>query len=267
MKHLRLVSVLLVLACAADATAQVNERDRLERCANNRARIATLQASWPAGEAGWSDEQIARARAAARSYAQQQREAVSLARLANDTNHPRYKEAMAIIQRMAQSARTFDILCYPFSDQCVYVITVELDRKIQAAEAARPRRAAIQQEMARHQTNLVALGCDQIAGGQSGAGNASAAQWMTGTFDSSFDVLTLSPGGGSYAYQGGQVQVGSVQGNVMEGIWTQTRSGRQCPDGRYYGRFRFIFTAGGFSGSYGYCDEEPGTGAWNGTRR
>src|SRR5688572_13025490 len=210
MKHLRAASFLLLLACAGDAAAQINERDRLERCANNRARIAALQASWPTDAAGWSDEQISRARTAMRTLERQQWEAVRLARLAANQADPRYQQALAIVQQMTQSARTFDILCYPYSDQCGFVVTKELDRKIQAAEAARPQRAAIRQEMARHQTNLAALGCDQVAGGQSGADNASAAQWMTGTFDSSFDVLTLSPGGGSYAYQGGQVQVSSV---------------------------------------------------------
>ena len=267
MKHLRFASFLFLLACAGDAAAQINERDRLERCANNRARIAALEASRPAGAAGWSDEQISRARTALRTLEKQQWEAHRLASLASNKGDPHYQQALAVIQQMTQSARTFDILCYPYSDQCGFVVTMELGKKIQAAEAARPQLAALQQEMERHRTNLVALGCDQVAGGRSDAGSASAAQWMTGTFDSSFDVLTLSPGGGSYAYQGGQVQVSGIQGNVMEGIWTQTRSGRQCPDGRYYGRFRFTFTAGGFSGSYGYCDEEPGAGAWTGTRR
>lgn len=114
------------------------------------------------------------------------------------------------------------------------------------------------------------VACDKNApfsgGGQGGGGNQYAA-WMTGTFDSSGGLMTLSPGGGRYADRGGQLQVTRIQGNVMEGIWTQTESGGQCADGRYYGKFRFEFREDGFTGTYGYCDKEPTQGGFSGKRR
>jgi hypothetical protein len=54
----------------------------------------------------------------------------------------------------------------------------------------------------------------------------------------------------------------------MEGIWEQDSSGQKCRDGRYYGRFRLTFTSNGFTGLFGYCEEEPAApGGFQGTRR
>ena len=261
----RMAGCLALLGMTSSATAQINERDRLERCGNNRTALAQAQASWPTGAAGWSDEQISRARTGletlnrARSRFYQTSGA--------NTWDPESMRA-AILGIMRQSATTFGVpICFPDGDECANYYYTSVARLIDTAERERPQRNAIQQQISRHQTNLVALGCGQIVGAGGCSDGASSAALISGTYDSSFGTLTMSPGGGSYDYYGGQVQVASVAGNVVEGIWTQTRAGRQCPDGRFYGRFRFSFTEAGFSGSYGYCDEEPGTGPWNGTRR
>ena len=90
---------------------------------------------------------------------------------------------------------------------------------------------------------------------------------MDGTYTSTFGKLSLSQGTGAYEYNDGRVTVAHVDGRVAEGIWEQTKSSKQCPDGRYFGRFRFSFTASGFIGAYGYCNEEPSpSNLWNGTR-
>jgi hypothetical protein len=112
--------------------------------------------------------------------------------------------------------------------------------------------------------------CDNGNGGGGGGGaggGPSYASWMTGTFDSTNGLMQLGPGGGSYANYGGQLSVTRVQGNIMEGTWTQTASGGQCPDGRHRGRFRFDFTENGFTGTWSYCDQEPTRSGFSGTRR
>jgi len=89
----------------------------------------------------------------------------------------------------------------------------------------------------------------------------------TGTFDTSFGVLTLTNQGGNYSTSGGRVTVTRLDGNIMEGVWEQSSASRRCANGRYYGKFTFTFAADGFAGAYGYCDEPINAGPWNGKRR
>ena len=92
--------------------------------------------------------------------------------------------------------------------------------------------------------------------------------WMTGTFDTGGGVLKLSPAGGTYEYYNGRMTNIRIEGRVMEGRWEQDSSAGKCPDGRYYGRFRLTFSENGFTGLFGYCDEEPTrVGGFQGTRR
>jgi hypothetical protein len=91
-------------------------------------------------------------------------------------------------------------------------------------------------------------------------------QDMTGNFATSFGRMTLSASGGAYATGNGRVSVTRISGNVMQGIWEQSSATRRCSDGRYRGTFVFTFAADGFEGSYGYCDDPPNAGAWNGKR-
>ena len=93
-------------------------------------------------------------------------------------------------------------------------------------------------------------------------------EWMTGTFDTGGGVLQLTPAGGTYEYSNGRMTVEKIDRTVMEGRWEQDLSAGKCEDGRYHGRFRLVFTEDGFSGVFGYCDEEPGRiGGFQGTRR
>ena len=258
----RLAACLALVGMSSSAVAQIDERDRLERCANNRARMLEIQSQWPTGEAGWSDEQIALALAALRNLETANRRAQSLF---NDPSSLALSDAADIVREMVPIARQFDITCFPFGIACGNVFVRELENKIDAAETGRSRRAALLQRFNAYRSNYIALDCVRGAIAQNSTSDISFAL-MTGTFDSSFGLLTLSTGGGSYDYQGGQIRVTGISGNVMEGIWTQTRSAEQCSDGQYRGRFRFEFSATGFSGNYSYCDGTNG-GAWNGTRR
>ena len=88
----------------------------------------------------------------------------------------------------------------------------------------------------------------------------------TGTFDTSFGTLTLGTKRGAYTVKNGRVIVENRHDNIVEGRWEQSSAARQCPDGRYWGKFVFAFDANGFTGFYGYCDEPPTAGAWNGKR-
>jgi polyhydroxyalkanoate synthesis regulator phasin len=100
------------------------------------------------------------------------------------------------------------------------------------------------------------------------AADNSLASWMTGTFDSGGGLMTLTPSGGNYQYSNGRMRVTGINGAVMEGIWEQDSSGQKCRDGRHYGKFRLTFTANGFTGLFGYCEDEPSApGGFQGTRR
>jgi hypothetical protein len=90
---------------------------------------------------------------------------------------------------------------------------------------------------------------------------------MTGTFASDFGTLTLTKVDGTYTYKDGRVTITKIYGDFMDGTWSQTQSSQQCSDGTYHGTFRFRFTKSGFTGTYGYCEDPPGAGPWNGTRQ
>ncbi len=88
-----------------------------------------------------------------------------------------------------------------------------------------------------------------------------------GTFDTDFGVLTLTPQGGTYSVNDGHVIVANVSGDVMAGTWTQSRAGHAVRRRHLSRRLHVRFNAQGFVGSYGYCDDPPTAGRWNGTRR
>jgi hypothetical protein len=89
----------------------------------------------------------------------------------------------------------------------------------------------------------------------------------TGTFDTDFGLMELGAAGGVYRQGQGQITVTKTKDNIVRGTWRQSSSARRCPDGGYWGRFVFNFDAGGFTGSYGYCNSAPNVGPWNGKRR
>jgi len=91
--------------------------------------------------------------------------------------------------------------------------------------------------------------------------------WMTGLFTTTYGMMRFSPGGGTYERPpGSTLRVTGVNGNEVEGYWSQGQSGQRCPGGDFSGRFHFVFNATGFTGTWGYCGSVTDGGSWNGTR-
>jgi len=89
----------------------------------------------------------------------------------------------------------------------------------------------------------------------------------SGRYQTTFGAMSLDGRTGSYDYSGGNIKVTAVNGDEIDGIWEQTKSSHQCSDGRFYGHFHFTFSAAGFSGRFGYCDDAPSeANVWNGSR-
>lgn len=89
---------------------------------------------------------------------------------------------------------------------------------------------------------------------------------MTGTFQTDFGELHLTPTGGDYSYANGRVTVTSVHDAIMEGTWEQDKASQACSDGRFWGHFVLSFTPSAFTGFFGYCDGPLTAGPWNGKR-
>ncbi|KAF0186011.1 MAG: hypothetical protein FD163_679 [Hyphomonadaceae bacterium] len=72
---------------------------------------------------------------------------------------------------------------------------------------------------------------------------------------------------GTYSNDNGRIS-GTVNSNVVDGYWGEDSSGKRCSVQRlgtfYWGRIRWTFNNTGFSGRYGYCDDQF-SGTWNGT--
>ena len=96
---------------------------------------------------------------------------------------------------------------------------------------------------------------------------ARAASATTRVFDTNFGVFTLTDHDGTYADSDGRVANLKVDGDSMDGTWTQTLSSHRCPDGSYRGSFHLQFTQDGFTGTWGWCDGPLTAGVWNGKRR
>ncbi len=76
---------------------------------------------------------------------------------------------------------------------------------------------------------------------------------------------------GTYVNQGQTVWLrGTLNGAVLSGVWTSDIEGSPCQtpvDGKLnWGKFSFTFTADGFRGASGFCDEAPHL-AWDGARQ
>ncbi|MDP2833308.1 MAG: discoidin domain-containing protein [Pseudomonadota bacterium] len=98
---------------------------------------------------------------------------------------------------------------------------------------------------------------------------------IAGKWKTSEGELTLNQSGnqisGSYSSDGGEI-VGAMNGNVLEGYWIENGSSERCAgakNGRYHwGRIRWTFQGGKFTGVWSYCDKPlPGSGTgWTGER-
>jgi hypothetical protein len=215
----RKLRLLLVFVCgllAVSASAQINEQDRLNRCANNRARITQIESQL---SHTFNDEQEARARAVLVRLRSLRNQLVSIEteRHINGDNlniglisveeYSRIQSRNtqvwgALFHDFTQTAHTIGVFCYNEDSGCADRVVTGVAKLIDDSVAARPMRAALERDLAASRSNLIALHCDEpgaattdgnLAGGP-GSGDGS---W-SGTYVSRAYTTTFQfTGGGS----------------------------------------------------------------------
>lgn len=97
----------------------------------------------------------------------------------------------------------------------------------------------------------------------------SSGTWATTEGDLVLFVAVDSKAMGRYGPDEGLIS-GEFSDGVLRGHWAEGSSKRRCPTerlgSRYWGRIHWVFTGDAFDGAWGYCDEEPTRGGWNGQR-
>lgn len=95
----------------------------------------------------------------------------------------------------------------------------------------------------------------------------------SGTWKTAYGTMTFRRDGAGYRaeYDSDQGRIiGTMRGNVLEGVWVEASSSHKCKtprDGSYYwGRVVFEFSPDRFEGRWGYCDSAP-TLDWSGARQ
>lgn len=87
---------------------------------------------------------------------------------------------------------------------------------------------------------------------------------VSGKWSTNYKNLTLYQYGdevyGSYDLLDGVVK-GTLDGNILTGMWFQSHTDGDCP----YGSFKLIFTGDMFTGKWGYCRNLT-DGDWVGRR-
>jgi hypothetical protein len=173
--------------------------------------------------------------------------------------------------------------------QAAYTRQVEAKRKEIAAdlqakryEGARAKLAALRQthlipadqDWARGMAQAIDQAEAESQGRKAAGAPAAIAGKVSGKWRSSEGEVTLVQSGravsGSYTSDGGEI-VGEMNGNVLEGYWIENGSSERCAtakNGRHHwGRIRWVFESGKFTGNWSYCDKPvTGGGGWNGER-
>lgn len=241
---------MLALAAAPALAEDLTPAQIAERCENNRARLAELKRQseaiplmTPFEVKRVADDVIALGSIAAKGGVDAE-DATMIRDLA-----VRYKFGLAGCLTLSM-------------EQC----GIDLLDTIQKAERDNANHLtayqALQNEMHPHEVNLVALGCD------------SPILEVAGEWTSNWGAMHLDGSGtieGTYDYQGGRIY-GTMTGSVLEGKWSQTRSGQECKSpelgSKFWGRLKFSFDASGnsFSGDWSYCEADVGGGDWTGSK-
>lgn len=95
---------------------------------------------------------------------------------------------------------------------------------------------------------------------------------ISGRWKTSEGEMTLVQQGasvtGRYSSDNGEI-AGQMSGNVLEGWWIEDSANERCAtakNGRHHwGRIRYVFDGGKFTGQWSYCDKPLG-GGWSGER-
>lgn len=173
--------------------------------------------------------------------------------------------------------------------QAAYARQVDAKRKEIAAdlqakryEGARAKLAALRQthlipadqDWARGMAQAIDQAEAESQGRKAAGAPAAIAGKVSGKWRSSEGEVTLVQSGravsGSYTSDGGEI-VGEMNGNVLEGYWIENGSSERCAtakNGRHHwGRIRWVFESGKFTGNWSYCDKPvTGGGNWSGER-
>jgi hypothetical protein len=237
----------------------MTEADRLARCENNRARIteieARLQQLQPMGQ----------------SVARQITDDI-----ADLTDF--LKESWLGPMQLAKVSEIsyrygFDPRACLDSGEPMDACLKQLDTHI--SEWADERRAEdrerddLLKQLRSHQTNIVALYCNDATTPTAATLDPSG-DWVTtfGDMSLSYNVDHYE---GRYTYGGGRIDA-KMNGDRLVGYWiSPTGTERACEEKKYgteyYGRFEFTFSSSArFTGIWGYCNDPPGEGKWDGGR-
>ena len=183
---------------------------------------------------------------------------------------------------------TRDLIQRYQNGQAAYARQVDAKRKDIAADLQSKRYDNARAKLAAlRQTHLIPVDEDWARGiaqaidqaeaesrGKSGPGAQPGAAGIAGKWRSSEGEVTLTQSGravkGGYANDGGEI-VGEMNGNVLEGYWIENGSAERCAtpkNGRHHwGRIRWTFEGGKFSGTWSYCDKPVASGGgWSGER-
>jgi hypothetical protein len=149
----------------------------------------------------------------------------------------------------------------PSADRRGYQAQIEFQVWLDAAERERPGNEAIRSVIAAHRTNITALRCNELAA-------LSSAPSIYGSYSTDWGQMEIGPAGATYIYgtRMGMLDTLPSGYGTVSGTWRQDGGARDCGGGQYYGRYTITFTAGGFTGQFGYCDDPPSLG-WSGTRQ
>jgi hypothetical protein len=100
---------------------------------------------------------------------------------------------------------------------------------------------------------------------------AQAFESYVGQWSTTYGDMALADGSGTYSSDNGRLAF-EVTGRTLDGFWIEDGSARECESAKsgsqHWGRIVVDFDAAytSFSGSWGYCDDEPDQGSWTGTR-
>jgi hypothetical protein len=268
----RIAALLPLFVPAMAQAAELDEAARKERCANNQARLDELTRQskdlklWTPIEGKRVADDIVNLTALAAEAAESGSIAVKDVQTVIDLAS-RYKFGMAgcVALNTEWSAikdKEAAQLRNEAMEKCGIDLLDHIGRSSKANDEKMKQYKAILVEVHNHEVNLIALHCVDPTLDVAGDWNS---DWGT------MHLSGLSTIEGTYDYQGGRIY-GQLDSYSFAGKWSQTTSGKKCKSpelGSYYwGRVALTFAKDGksFSGSWSYCDGDPGGGGWSGSR-
>jgi hypothetical protein len=213
----RCLGLILSLGLAGQpVSAQVDEADRLQRCENNRAGIASMEAQQLQT---YNDEEISRALLAIqalRRVAEEWDADVMHATAAGESS-PQELQSRAqrwFVPRYNEIGRTASVLCGVEDGDCGRRMIALIQGRIAQSVPALPARRAWDARLAAYRNNMVALRCDQAAN----ATFTLAGTW-TGSNGLVYDVSQAGNNIGWRVNSIAETGAGSIQGRSVTASW------------------------------------------------